>query len=482
MGGGGLAVMDDAFNWGTSAFGGFWMQVAMHEIMHNLGFGHSFDLPPDQIMGDDFTQGTSELVLPGIGDLTTGLNMFRPDSGDINMYKVTLTTPGTLSAETIAQRLADPSLLNTELRVFQLNADGSYSPIAQNDDYFSNDSYVSLPCQPGTYFVGVSASGNNAYDPSIPNSGMNGTTTGPYQLRVDFTPQETLGPAQASASGNIVLTGTNITVNTGTTPFAQTTGKRLGDDQANRSVRRSQRGGAEWRDIHRRARNRIVHVPVRRHVDRQQSGGGGKHRHRLQLDHRLDRHGPRRHGHGDQRCLHGPGERHGHALRRRRRRHARRLVQLLVQRGGSGTVRGHRPHDLRRQVGASGGNGGIAAPYTTISAALAAAANDARLGLHDIVRIEGNHTSNDNPANLAHDCRQQSYNIGTDIFGNALSDGATMVVPRDTTVMIDAGAVLKFRAANIQVGSSSRQRRPQRRVAAGAGHAAGFGLFYLLAG
>ena len=124
MGGGGLAVMDDADNWGTSAFGGEWMQVAMHEIMHNLGFGHSYSLPPDQIMGDDASQGTSDLVLPGIGDLTTGLNMFRPDSGDINMYKVTLAVPGTLDAETIAQRLADSSLLNTELRVFEENSDG----------------------------------------------------------------------------------------------------------------------------------------------------------------------------------------------------------------------------------------------------------------------------------------------------------------------------------------------------------------------
>ena len=110
----------------------------------------------------------------------------------------------------------------------------------------------------------------------------------------------------------------------------------------------------------------------------------------------------------------------------------------------------------------SGGTGAIAAPYTTISAALAAASSDAQLGLHDIVRIEGNNTGD-----LAED---QSYNIGTSL-GQALSDGATMVVPRDTTVMIDAGAVFKLYGANIQVGSSDVNVNLSGDVAAGARHA-----------
>ena len=187
-------------------------------------------------MGDDPTQGTSyDRSLPGIGDLTTGLNLFPARRRRHQHVRVTLTTPGTLNAETIAQRLPDPSLLNTELRVFQENADGSYSAIAQNDDYFGTDSYVSLSLQPGTYFVGVSASGNNSYDPSIPNSGMGGTTTGPYQLRVDFTPQETLGPAQATPNGNIVLTGSNLSVNTGTHAFHPDFRRRPDDDRGDRS-------------------------------------------------------------------------------------------------------------------------------------------------------------------------------------------------------------------------------------------------------
>ena len=53
---------------------------------------------------------------------------------------------------------------------------------------------------------------------------MGGTTTGPYQLRVNFAPRRPSAPAQATASGNIVLSGNNITVNTGSTPFAETAG------------------------------------------------------------------------------------------------------------------------------------------------------------------------------------------------------------------------------------------------------------------
>ena len=171
-------------------------------------------------MGDDASQGTSELTLPGLGDLDTALTLFRPQSTDIHMYEFTVNTPGTFSAETIAQRLNYPSLLNTELRLFTRNADGAYSAIAQNDNYFGNDSYVNLQLLPGTYYVGVSASGNNQYDPSLPDSGMGGTTEGPYELRLDFTPLTT-GPAAAIADGDILLSGSNIALKTGSTPFVQ---------------------------------------------------------------------------------------------------------------------------------------------------------------------------------------------------------------------------------------------------------------------
>jgi len=447
VGGDGLAVVDASKNWGASPYGGDWMQTAMEGVMLCLDFGRSYNLPQFQVMGDDLTQANSDVTLPGVGNLTTGLNLYPAISGDINMYKLTLTTPGTLSTETIAQRLPGPSLLDTELRVFQQNADGSYSAIAQNDNYFGTDSYVSLSLQPGTYFVGVTAAGDDLYDPSIPNSGMNGRTTGPYELRVDFTPQETLGPAEATASGNIVLTGANITVNTGTTPFAaasagnQVTIEKIDPidvpDVAalNGETFTVAQGTATYSF-------QFVDTSI---ADNQAAAG----KIAIDFDSTTDT---------------------IDAVRADMVTAINDVFTVLVNATGTpfdgdadGTPGGLYNYWFNvagietsgaadrtifvDKSAASGGTGGIAAPYSTISAALAAAATDARLGLHDIVRIEGNHT-----ATLSDD---QSYNIGTDIFGNALSDGATMVVPRDTTVMIDAGTVFKLRGTNIQVGSSS---------------------------
>jgi hypothetical protein len=88
------------------------------------------------------------------------------------------------------------------------------------------------------------------------------------------------------------------------------------------------------------------------------------------------------------------------------------------------------------KTAAAGGDGSLARPYSTIKAAVDG------IGARKLIRIVGNAT--DTP-----------YLIGTDLAGKPLADGATFNVPRDVTVMIDAGAVFKLRAATIDVGSSS---------------------------
>ena len=186
-----LAIMDNAETWNDS-FGGSWFTTAMHEIGHLLGLGHAYELPELTVMGG-FEGPTVQTTIvepdfPGDADIVHGQALYRPESRDIDLYSFVLTNAGQFTAETIAERLSNSSLLDTVVRLYRQNADGTRSLISQNDDYFSEDSLISMDLEAGTYFLGVSASGNDAYDPSINDNGMNGTTQGRYELRVAFRP------------------------------------------------------------------------------------------------------------------------------------------------------------------------------------------------------------------------------------------------------------------------------------------------------
>ncbi|MEX0679627.1 MAG: dockerin type I domain-containing protein [Pirellulales bacterium] len=101
----------------------------------------------------------------------------------------------------------------------------------------------------------------------------------------------------------------------------------------------------------------------------------------------------------------------------------------------------------KASTGGTGALGTYTNPYTTISQALAAATTGF------IVRIVGNPGADNVPATLTDNL---SYNVGFNSLGQALSDGSTFNVPRGVTVMIDAGAIIKLRAANVDVGSSAQ--------------------------
>ena len=96
------------------------------------------------------------------------------------------------------------------------------------------------------------------------------------------------------------------------------------------------------------------------------------------------------------------------------------------------------------KLAATGGDGSINRPYKTIKDAISNASEG------DIIRIVGNNFSNDD-INLTDNI---AYEIGTNKDTSAvLSDGATFDVPRGVTIVIDAGAVLKFAGTNINIGS-----------------------------
>lgn len=207
-----LVIMDDAEDW-SDEFGGSWYQTSMHEIGHQLGLMHAYDLPAHTLLGQDavwqsqYGPALLENDFPGDHDEVHLNHLHRPESRDIDLYEFTLSETGLFTAETIAERLRDfndsNEVLNSALMLFRQKADGSHEVVAQNDDYFSDDSYLEVTLDPGTYFVGVSSTGNTAYNPTIPDSGFYGTSAGEYQLKMNFRPDVNV------ASGNVLVDADN---------------------------------------------------------------------------------------------------------------------------------------------------------------------------------------------------------------------------------------------------------------------------------
>ncbi len=181
----GLVVVNSYYDWGDSEYGSAFMQVMMHEIMHPLGAMHSYELPAFEIMGSSETIDTigtdQEVIFPGNNDVAVLQYLYRNDSIDTDFYKFEIESEGDLSAETIAQRMQNSSLLDTYLVLY----DDQFQIVASNDDYFDDDSFIGVHLEAGTYYIGVSSTGNSQYGPD----GDGGTTEGAYQLRLDFQPQ-----------------------------------------------------------------------------------------------------------------------------------------------------------------------------------------------------------------------------------------------------------------------------------------------------
>ena len=193
-----LSVMDfqDFDDSVDDQFGGKFFRGSMFAVGQLLGFGYSDDLAQPTVTSSDFifTPGSdNEPAFPSVSDIVHGQYLYRPDSTDIDLYRFELETRGKLSVETVAERLGDPSLLDSAIRIYRGENDGSFTEIGRNDDYFSNDSFLELTVEPGTYMIGVSARGNTDYDPAIEGTGFGGRTEGEYELIIDFQPSSSNG-------------------------------------------------------------------------------------------------------------------------------------------------------------------------------------------------------------------------------------------------------------------------------------------------
>ena len=208
MGGGaggvGYAIMSSLVNWGSSEHGGQWFQTAMHEIGHAIGFQHSWDVP--SIMGAGLS---GEAVFPGDYDRLQ-VSQFYPATGsDLDVYSFDLPASGRLSAETVVARPGQPaqSGLDSLLTLYRedtVKGQNIRTLVARNDDYYGRDSFIGLDLTAGTYYLTVSSTGNDKFNPEVDDSGYGGRTDGAYALNLGFQPMSSAATTIVDTSGKLL--------------------------------------------------------------------------------------------------------------------------------------------------------------------------------------------------------------------------------------------------------------------------------------
>ncbi|MDE0736412.1 MAG: hypothetical protein OSB47_11355, partial [Pirellulaceae bacterium] len=396
---GAIAIMDNAESW-NDEFGGSWFSTATHEIGHQLGLRHAYDLPA--VMGGGHTPGVEE-GFPGNHDIAHLQHMMRPESNDIDMYEFNVTEQGVLTAETMAERLlgidGEAMVLDTSVNLYQvrvqtdpdtgkaiLDGNGQLQPIldsngeeikdliGHNDDYFSKDSYLELELRPGKYYLGVTASGNSSYDPSVEDSGIGGRTQGKYDLRLNFRP---------------AVERTLVDADNPVDPLQPLIKDTAFDGDANGLP-----GGVYnfWFKAAVPSDLAVGDEPRTIYVDKSAPVGGDG-----TLDHPFN------------------------------------LVRNALNVNAAG-----QPLPVANPNAVDPGRGG------------------------DILRILPNPGAD---ADIRTEIDNEGYELGFNSLGSVLEDGSIFEVPRDVTVMIDAGAIFKMRRSWIAVGSVSTS--PQRDHSAG---------------
>ncbi|WP_153557672.1 tandem-95 repeat protein [Roseimaritima sediminicola] len=323
---------------------------------------------------------------------------------------------------------------------------GDLIELSRNDDYFSEDSRIRATLGNGVYYVGVAASGNDLYDPTIPGSGFGGRSQGKYDLQFVFEAQvDEVDVIRDLDSGRAGVPGVALDGDGDGVP-----------------------GGAYnyW----------FQSRPLQRQVEFSAGGDGITPLSTIRIEG----------GQGVERVYQfvpqgSTGDPRFTSVIYRTDDSAAVLAIKLRQAintntGSTGvsaassngilTLSNEREIDLSPGfVGAEvhgktifvdklagpNADGTTARPFNNISSSDVANAFDAAEP-GDIVRIVGNGGSDQT---LATEADNFAYEFGfAETAGQILEDGAAMEVPQGVTTMIDAGAVFRFRNSRISVGSS----------------------------
>ncbi|MCA9086345.1 MAG: pre-peptidase C-terminal domain-containing protein, partial [Planctomycetaceae bacterium] len=420
LGGGAGAIVNAAlYTQATRFFGDGFSEVMFHEIGHSLGLSHAYDLAA--IMGAPGS--LPDDVWPGDNDIVHFQRIVPPNSTDIDLYRFELEESGRFSAETIAERLATPSQLNTVLNLYRELPDGSHELISRNDRYFGTDSRIEIDLEPGVYFIGVSSTGNSDYDPNVPDSGYGGTTDGAYQLQLSFEADR--GGSLRDADGT-AMDGDSDGAPDGVYQFwfqSSDESTTIYVDRTNDPLLGGTGGTGALNNPYDRlstaleaARTRIV-VP---------NGAASS----INL--------------GDEFTIDDG------------------VTQVTFTFGNAtaGTTIDRNAANLAAEI-QSVINASALSVTATVSGRVVQLSNVDNLDvsgtvalLHapNIVRITGNGGLDGDVDTTADN---YPYLIGTDTSGNALRDGAEFLVPQGVTVMMDAGTLIKMRKANLDAGTSS---------------------------
>lgn len=333
---------------------------------------------------------------------------------------------------------------------------GGLMQLARNDDYFSEDSFLQASLGQGVYYIGVSASGNDTYDPEIPDSGFGGLSQGDYEVLVKFDPNvdEENVLRDRDGLGNR-LPGTPIDGDSDGRPggvnqfwFQSRPEERiLQFDLGGAAITPNQTirivsGSGVIRTYEFVPVGGVPRTPGSNVVTYNATPGASAPPESLanalvsaiQLTSTITGVSAESFGTGKQVRLFGE-----------------RSVQL------SNDTRGMTVHGKTIFVDKTGPTqaaGSLLSPINNIASTTELSAFSIALP-GDQVRIVGN---GGDDGRLETEDDNYSYQFGVrEIGGGINEDGANMEVPKGVTTMIDAGAVLKFRSARIGVGSSSLQ-------------------------